>query len=145
MTEHNVREQLRRRFSDLAEGIEGAVRKVPGAARLVGPELPPVNIYEVADTLIVRAEVPGVPRDNLELRLAGGRLCIRCRPEPGQYGTYKCLLEERELAEYSREILLPVAVDPEAETTAVLADGVLTVQLKKLPQHRGKSINVEVH
>lgn len=144
MTEHDMRCQLRRRFSDLADSIESVVRKVPGASRLVGAEVPSINIYETADALIVRAEVPGVSRDNLELRLTAGRLCIRCRPDPGQYETYNCLLRERALAEYSREIALPVAVDQDDDSTAVLQDGVLTVRLKKVPQHRGKSINVEV-
>ena len=144
MTERDVRHQLRKHLSDLADSLESAVRGVPGVSELVGCKLPPVNVYEAADAVIVRAEVPGVSRENLEIRLAAGRLCIRCRPEAGQCETYSCLVRERDLAEYSREIPLPVAVDQDAETGAVLADGVLTVRLKKLPMHHGKTINVEV-
>ncbi len=143
MTDRDARKRLRKRVSDLADSIEAVVRKVPGVCGMPGAALPPVNVYETPDALIVRAEVPGVPRENLEVRLVGGKLHIRCRPDAGQYETYTCLLRERELGEYSREIALPAAVDEEAEVGAVLADGVLTVRLPRLPLHRGKSINVE--
>jgi HSP20 family protein len=144
MTESDVGRQLRRRFSELADSIDAVVRKVPGVCGIAGAVLPPVNVYEAPDVLIVRAEVPGVPRENLEVRLAGGKLYIRCRPDAGQYETYTCLTSERELVEYSREVALPAAVDEEAEVAAVLADGVLTARIKKLPLHRGKPVNVEV-
>lgn len=144
MTDSDVRHQLRKRLSDLADSLESAVRRVPGVSGFVGCELPAVNVYEAADAVVVRAEVPGVPRENLEIRLAGGRLLIKCRPDAGQFETYSCLARERDLVEYSREIPLPVAVDPNAETAAVLADGVLTVRLKKLPVQQGKPIEVEV-
>jgi HSP20 family protein len=144
MTESDVRHQLRKHLTDLADSLESAVRGVPGVSGLVGCKLPPVNVYEAADAVIVRAEVPGVSRENLDIRLAAGRLCIRCRPDAGQFETYTCLARERDLVEYSREIPLPVAVDQDAETAAVLADGVLTVRLKKLAVHQGKPIEVEV-
>ncbi len=143
MTEGDMRQRLRKRVSDLADTVEAVVRKVPGVCGMPGATLPPVNVYEAPDALIVRAEVPGVLRENLEVRLVGGKLQIRCRPDAGQYETYTCLLRERELDEYSREIALPVAVDEEAQVGAVLSDGVLTVRLSKLPLHRGKSISVE--
>jgi HSP20 family protein len=144
MTESDVRHHLRERLSGLADSIETAVRKVPGVCGMGGRAAPAVNVYEAADALIVRAEVPGVPRENLEVRLVSGKLSIRCRPDAGQYETYTCLVRECEMAEYSREIPLPVPVDQEAEAAAVLADGVLTVRLRKLPLHQGKAISVEV-
>ncbi len=143
MREHHVRERLRKHVSDLADTVESAVSKVPCVGRISGAPQPRVNLYETPDALIVRAEVPGVSRENLEVRLVGGKLHIRCRPDAGQYETYTCLVRERNLDEYSREIDLPVAIDEEADITAVLTDGVLTVRLGRLPLHRGKSINVE--
>jgi HSP20 family protein len=144
MLKSGVREHVRKHLSDLADGIACAARKVPGVCGLQGLGLPPVNVYDTPDAVVVRAEVPGVARENLEVRLAGGRLNIHCRPDAGQYETYTCVLRERTIEEYSRGIALPAGVDEEAEALAVLADGVLTVRVRKQPLHEGKSINVEV-
>ncbi len=98
MREHHVRQRLRKHVSDLADTVEAVARKVPCVCRISGAARPRVNVYEAPDALVVRAEVPGVSRENLEVRLVGGKLQIRCRPDAGQYETYTCLVRESDLA-----------------------------------------------
>lgn len=144
MEQRDMWQEMRRHFSDMADAIDKAVRKVPPFSRLMKAEHPPVNIYGTEEELIVRVEVPGVPKEDLGVSLTERALVIEGKQDRSQYEGCTPVCEECGAAEFSREIALPQAIDEEVEPTASLENGVLTIRLKKRPPEEGKAVHVEV-
>jgi len=143
MQQENIWKQMRKQLSEMGDTIDHAIRRMPGISHLVRAGYPPVSIYESGDEVVVRAEVPGFAREDLELSLLPGTLTIEGRKAGEEYEGYECLLDERGEDEFSRRLPLPAAVDQEADITAVLEDGVLTVRLEKKQPERGRSVDIE--
>ncbi len=143
MDQKSMWRQMRRQMGEMAETLDEAVRKVPGVGRLVPGLYPPVDIYESPEELIVRADVPGPPREELDVSLLNRTLTIRGRAEPEQYEDLTCHRKERPEGDFRREIDLPAAVDEDVDVTAVLQNGVLTVRLKKQLPEQGRRIEVQ--
>jgi HSP20 family protein len=142
MDQKDMWQDMRRHLSEMAETIDGALRKVPPFSFVRGGR-PPVDVYDAGDAIVVRADVPGVPRDLLEVMLKGLTLTIEGREDRTPYEGYACLTGERGGAEFCRQIPLPDSVDPEQDPAASLSDGVLTVRLAKRPSAAGRTIPVE--
>lgn len=91
---------------------------------------PPVDLHETPDAYVLTAELPGVGRDDIEIRLHGDQLTLSgARPERAvpceQYHRL-----ERGHGAFSRTFQLPLPVDG-ASISADLRDGVLTVTCPK--------------
>ena len=98
---------------------------------------PPVDLYETTAEYVVTAELPGLTRGDLEIRMHDGRLTLSgVRREPAsaceQYHRV-----ERGRGSFSRSFQLPLPVDAE-RIVADLRDGVLTITCPKadLPPRR---------
>ncbi len=90
---------------------------------------PPVDIYETRDGLVVLADVPGVAKEALEVRVDHNVLTIRGQARhvvPGEV-TYR----EDDLANFFRQFELSDTVD-QSHITADLKSGVLTLHLSRL-------------
>lgn len=144
MREREMLDQVRKRLSRLCDNVEDTLRRVPGVGDLMPGGYPPVDVYETPDAVIVRARVPGVSREELEVRVKPRAVVIRGRATPEKYETYTPLSEESPKGKFCREVLLPRQIDDEAEGTAFLENGVLTVRLKKAPPREGRTVNVEM-
>jgi HSP20 family protein len=102
---------------------------------------PAVDILETTDQYIVIAEVPGMSRDELDIRVHEGRLTIagerhQRTPQCEQYHRI-----ERGHGSFSRTFALPVAVDGD-RVTADLRNGVLTVTCPKAGDASARRIQV---
>jgi HSP20 family protein len=93
---------------------------------------PMLDLTENAEEFIVRLEVPGIHKENLDVNLTGTLLTIQGRRElmPEVSGeTY--LRREREVGKFARNVRLPAPV-AEKEVTATYHDGVLVIHLPKV-------------
>lgn len=93
---------------------------------------PTLDLTENAKEFVVRLEVPGIHKENLDVNLTGTLLTIQGRRElmPEVSGeTY--LRREREVGKFARTVRLPVPV-AEKEITATYQDGVLVIHLPKV-------------
>jgi len=93
---------------------------------------PVLDLAENPEEFVVRLEVPGVHKENLDINLTGNLLTIQGRRElmneiPGE--TY--LRREREVGKFVRTIRLPAPV-VEKEVKAAYQDGVLVIHLPKV-------------
>ncbi|HKY07685.1 MAG TPA: Hsp20/alpha crystallin family protein, partial [Candidatus Binatia bacterium] len=70
---------------------------------------PPVDIYETAEGLVVKADLPGVAKDGLDVRVENSLLTIRARAAHGAPG--ESLYREYELANFFRQFELTDRVD----------------------------------
>jgi HSP20 family protein len=108
-----------------------ALLRVPGAAPAAW--LPPFDLLETEAEYIVRLDIPGAHRENLDITLAGTLLTLSGRREPpAAEPTERRLHVEREWGEFHRMIRLPAAVVTE-NISATYQDGVLLVHLPKVP------------
>lgn len=93
--------------------------------------IPVVEMVENANEFIVRLEVPGIPRENLDLNLTGQVLTITGKREiktEKEEATY--LVRERLYGKFVRTIRLPVPVAGE-KVEVVYQEGMLEVHLPK--------------
>jgi HSP20 family protein len=137
--------------------IEGYIAK--GAPSLVGragqsvvgPSLPlngiPIDVYETASYLVVRALVPGAGLDDLDATVDGDGLRLtgylgKARTNDAERLTWHCRgIEPRRLDE---TIPLPVPVDLD-RGLATYGNGVLTVQFPKVDQVGARRIPIRPH
>lgn len=102
---------------------------------------PPVDIYETEEGLVVMADLPGVSKENLDVRVENGLLTIRART--GHTRTGEAIYREFELANFFRQFELSDKVDRN-KITAELKHGVLTLHLPKAEEVRPRQIEVNV-
>ena len=102
----------------------------------------PIDVLEQGDALVVKASLPGVKPDDVDVQVQQNVLMItgqHQQEQERQQGRY--LLAERWSGRFSRAIALPVAVDANA-CEASFEDGVLTLTLPKAEQARTKQIPI---
>jgi len=98
---------------------------------LEGTWMPPIDLTETEKEFILRIEVPGVPRENLDVHLEGELLTLTGHREKKVHETNENMLwEERETGKFLRTIRLPKAVEAN-KVEAVYNEGILTVRLPK--------------
>jgi HSP20 family protein len=92
---------------------------------------PAVEVADTPEAVIVKAQVPGVPKDNIQVTMTDNAMTLKgeMKEEEKKEGKNYYRREWRYGA-FERTIPLPVAVQAE-KITADLKDGVLTVTLPK--------------
>lgn len=104
---------------------------------------PRVDLIDREDEFLVRAEVPGVEKKDLEVDLSGQMLTIlgeRRREEKKEEGEY--FRSEIARGSFSRTLRLPEEVDFE-KARAEFAEGMLEIHLPKTHKTERRRINVE--
>ncbi len=120
-----------------------AAERRPGASASVGVLRPPVDVIEDASGITLRADIPGVSKDNLNLRLESqsltieGSLSLELPPE------MESRYAEVRHQHYERTFALSRELDGE-KATAELAHGVLTIRIPKTAEAAPRKIPVNV-
>lgn len=130
----------RKKEEHTPEGITADI--LPAFMQFGGPAL---DMHETANELIIRAEVPGLKKEDFSVEIVGGRLTIKgeknvVRERKGGDG---CLISECRYGSFSRSIQLPYEID-EKTIEADLKHGVLTVRLPKPDRGRQTRYRVPV-
>jgi HSP20 family protein len=102
---------------------------------------PRTNLYENGDSFEIRAEVPGLEKEGLNVKIQGNYLEIsgeRGSDAPEGYKTHKT---ERGIGSFSRSFTLPADVDS-TKVEATLKDGVLYLKLPKHEAAKPKKISI---
>jgi HSP20 family protein len=113
--------------------------------RMVGTGVfPALNVSEDDECVYVRAELPGVNADDLDLTTQDDTLVIKGERKIPEIEGVNYHRREREAGVFQRAITLPVQID-EAKISAVFRDGVLTLTLPKAPESRPQRIAVKTN
>jgi HSP20 family molecular chaperone IbpA len=102
---------------------------------------PPVDIYETHDGLAVKADLPGVSKEGLDVRVENNVLTIRGKAAhvaPGEP-----IYREYGLVNFFRQFELNEKVD-QLKISAELKNGVLTLNLPKAEEAKPKRIDIRV-
>ena len=128
----------------------------PGGPTARGGRPLPIDMWETADSIVVRAPLPGARADegSLDVNVEGNVLTIRAQVlagaddereeggQPGQAGRgVRWIVREIPRGEVSRVVELPVQVDAD-RATARFANGLLELTLPKVQTARARRINV---
>jgi HSP20 family protein len=102
--------------------------------------IPPVDIYETDEVLVVLADLPGVPKEGLSVQVEKGILTIEGRVERDTPGNL--LRREFALTSFFRQFRLTETVDSE-KIRASLKNGVLRLDLPKAEAAKPRRIPLE--
>jgi len=102
---------------------------------------PAVDILESEEGLTIIADLPGVPREKLNIGIENGVLTIEGVPEK-QGGAGRDVYREFGLSRFYRQFQIPEEIDP-AKANAALANGVLTLRLLKAEAARPRKIAIQ--
>lgn len=106
---------------------------------------PAVNVEESRDELVLTAELPGMRREDVEIELENNVLSLTGRKEQvreesaDQERRYH--LWERRWGSFQRSFTLPRTVMAD-EISATFQDGVLHVRMPKVPEAKGRKIEI---
>jgi len=109
-----------------------------------GSWIPPVDIYETDDEIVLRAEVPGLNRKSIKVELDGNRLSIK-----GERKLEKGLKEEnyhrieRSHGVFQRTFSLPTEIVYD-NVNAAYQNGVLEIKLPKTEGCKSKQFKVKI-
>mgnify|MGYP001123566187 CR=1 FL=1 len=108
--------------------------------------MPPLDIEENEHEYLVRTELPGVPREGVEVTVENGVLTIKGEKQTGdgeEKDGVKRHRGERLYGSYQRTLMLPDSVDTTG-ITGVLKDGVLTLTLRKMEVKKPEPVKVTI-
>lgn len=103
---------------------------------------PPVDIYETAEGLLVKADLPGVAREGLDVRVENNTLTIRGKAAHAAPG--EPIYREYGLLSFFRQFELNDRVD-QLKISAELKHGVLTLSLPKAEEAKPRRIEVKLN
>lgn len=134
----NLQSQLSRIFEPFARFA------APEDEDLVsGTWVPPVDVAETQEKIIVRAEVPGLKQEDIQIEFENGLLTIRGerKLEKSEGTTWHRV--ERVYGNFSRSFTLPRTVDPE-RIAASYREGILEIDVPKKEEAKPKNIRIAV-
>ena len=105
---------------------------------------PPVDIYETeGKEIVLKAELPGLKREDIDLTVENNTLTIKGRRQPDEtVREQQYHRVERAYGSFSRSFTLPNTIDASG-VRAEYRDGVLTVTLPVRQDARPRQIRVE--
>lgn len=133
----SLREAMDRLFE------ESFVRPRRGWLQPLAAEALAVDMYERGDSIVVKAAVPGVKPEDLDISVTGDILTIRGEVKrEEEVKEENVLCRERYYGSFSRSLSLPTPVVAD-RAEAVFENGVLTLTLPKAEEARPKAIKVK--
>lgn len=133
----SLRDAMNRLFEDSVVRTSAQAQVGAGAGLAL-------DIEETGDTYVVRASLPGVTPEDVQVQVLGDTVSIRAeRKQEAQRSGGDVLLNERRFGTTARTIALPTRVDPEA-AEARFEHGELVLTLPKAAEARPREIPINV-
>lgn len=133
----NLREEIDRLF-------EAPLAELTRGSQLLSGWTPAMDLYEDRDNFYVRAELPGMKKEDIELSLHNGSLSISGeRKSEDEFKDAEVYRSERFVGRFQRTVTLPTPVASD-KVKARYQDGILTVTMPKAEESKPKQIEVNV-
>ena len=134
-----LQDRMNRLFADSYQG-----RDRDEALLNRGSWMPAVDIYEVDGALVLKAELPDVNRDDIEVNVENNTLTLRGERKVDQEINQEAFHRiERAYGPFVRQFSLPATVDA-AKIGAEYKNGVLTVTLPVREEAKPRSVKINV-
>ena len=105
--------------------------------------VPPVDVFEDEQAITLLADLPGVPRDKLEIRVDGDTLLLEAQAAAVGPQDMELVYGEAQCPAYRRQFTLSRELDA-GRIEAQLRDGVLRLTIPKAEEARPRRIQVQV-
>ncbi len=132
-------------LDEMERSMDEMLGRLPGARRglaQMGAWTPTIDMYEEEGNLIIKAELPGVKKEDVDVMVENHTLTIRgekrSEHEEKQGGYY---VSEASYGEFQRSINLPANVDVD-QIEANLDNGTLTVTVPEAAQTQAKKVSI---
>jgi len=133
----NLREEIDRLF-------EAPLAELARSTQLLSGWTPALDVFEDKDNIFVKAELPGMKKEEIELSLHDGSLSISGeRKSENKYEDAEVYRAERFVGKFQRTVALPSPVAAD-KVKAQYKEGILTVTLPKTEEAKPKHIDVSV-
>jgi HSP20 family protein len=106
--------------------------------------LPPVDVIEDATGITLYADMPGVPKDRVQLRVDGDQLSIEGAMTLALPQGIEPTHAEVQRSRYRRAFTLSKELDPD-KVSAEMSHGVLRVRIPKAAHAQPRRVQVQVH
>ena len=136
-------DRIQSRINELFDETFGSTRTFANSS--MGAWYPPVDILESKDAYMIRAELPGVKQDQIQVEYRQGELTLSGEKhfdEPAN--GVEDLRAERPTGKFSRSFYLPQSAK-DSDITARFSDGILAVTVPKTDEAKTKKIEVGTH
>jgi HSP20 family protein len=132
------------RLSDLREEIDRLFESPLARTSEFLGWTPAFDVYEEKDNYVVKAELPGMKKEDINVSIQGGELVISGeRKSETKDGAGEVYRSERHFGRFQRAVSLPATVSAK-DVRAEYKDGILTVTLPKSEEAKPKQIEVNV-
>jgi HSP20 family protein len=106
---------------------------------------PLVDIYQTANDLVVKAALPGVRPEDVDISITGDIITIKGEhKEDQEIKEENYLRKEHRYGAFSRSVTIPISIQSD-KAEAVFENGVLTLTLPKAEEVKPKQIKVKAH
>lgn len=105
--------------------------------------VPPVDVFENDNAITLLADLPGVPREQLHVRVDGDNLVIEATARTAGPENMQLVYGEAQVPAYRRQFTLSRELDT-SRIEAQLKDGVLRLTIPKAEEARPRRIQVQV-
>ncbi len=134
-----IQNEMNRLFDSSLGGL-----KTRESGLLEGAWNPAIDIYDSKDNIMVKADVPGMKKDEIDISVHGDTLVIKGEKKQENKTKEKDFVRtERFYGSFNRTLRLPSEVDSE-KVNASYMNGVLEIVLPKKEEARPKQLKIDV-
>lgn len=124
--------------------FEGPLAESARGSQLLSGGTPALDVFEDKDNVLVKAELPGMKKDEIEVSLYDGTLNISGeRKNESKLENAEVYRAERFFGRFQRSVSLPTPVASD-KVSAQYKDGILSITLPKTEEAKPKHIEVKV-
>lgn len=135
---YDLRDEIDRLF-------ESPLTELARTSQLLSGWTPALDVYEEKDHFVVKAELPGMKKEEIEVSFQDGSLSLSGeRKSESKHADAEVYRAERFFGRFQRTVTLPAPVAPD-RIKAAYKDGVLTVTLPKTEEAKPKQIDVSIN
>lgn len=106
------------------------------------PMVPPVDIVEDREGITLRADLPGVSKEDLAIAIDGDTLTVEGTVKLGEPAGMEAVYAEVRVAQFRRSFVLSADLDSE-KVDAAIRNGVLTLKVPKREQAKPRRVEVK--
>src|SRR3989344_5340772 len=101
-----------------------------------------IDVYQTSNFIVIESTIAGVKPEDLDIDITNESVTIKgSREKEEKISDNDYIYQEGYWGRFSRSVILPQEVDPEA-AEASMKNGILTIKLPKLDRHRAKKLKV---
>ena len=148
LTPFHEMERMERMFDEFFRRPFSLLTRAPWMKSLSEIEqvtLPHVDVYEEGGNVVVKAEIPGIAKEDLDVSFKENILTISGEKRKEEKVENKDYYQmERSYGSFSRSVYLPTEVKSE-EASAIFRDGVLEIRIPKTEESMEKVKKISIH